>query len=250
MQRFLNHINENSTKHIITIEDPIEVRYKSKKSFFNQREVGEDVPSFSEALKRSLRQDPDIIMVGEMRDLETIETALLAAETGHLVISTLHTKSAVDTVLRVIGAFPPDQQTLIRTQLASSLNMVVSQNLIKGFGPKRVLASEVMMLSHSIRHLIRENRIHQIPSVIETSSIEGCRLMDTHLCQLVLLGDISESAAFEQCSDPSSFQARMTDIKNKTDFWVNCVKSGQLTESAALAACPNQKSLQLALKSA
>ncbi len=246
----LNHINENFAKHILTIEDPIETKFTSKKSIFNQREVGEDVPSFSEALRRALRQDPDVIMVGEMRDLETIQTALRAAETGHLVMSTLHTRSASDTISRIIDAFPTDQQSTVRSQLASSLNMIISQNLVKKNGGGRVLASEVMILSHAMRHLIRDNRIHQIDSSIETSKGKGCRLFDSHLCDLTLQGLITEESAFTIAADPSSFKVQLSERKNSNDYWINAVETGEMSQNAALAACPNPKSLQLALKNA
>jgi twitching motility protein PilT len=152
-------------------------------------------------------------MVGEMRDLETIETALRAAETGHLVMSTLHTRSASDTILRIIDAFPVDQQAMVRTQLASSLNMVISQNLVKSAKGGRVMVSEVMILSHAMKHLIRDNRVHQIDSAIETAKGQGCRLLDAHLSELVLNGTIKEEVALDRATDPVNLKKRLDELR-------------------------------------
>ena len=243
----INHINEHAAKHIITVEDPIEFVHRSKKSVINQRCIGEDVPSFAEALKRALRQDPDVILVGEMRDLETIQTAIRAAETGHLVMGTLHTRSAAETVHRIVDAFPADQQAMIRTQLASSLNMVLCQNLVKKIGGGRALASEVMKVSHGMRQMIRDNRIHQIPSAMETNRGEGNRLLDTHLCDLYLKGIIKWDEAMDKAIDASTIKARLTEARNSVEYWVGMVQSKQMNVQTALAQCPDQKELRAAL---
>jgi twitching motility protein PilT len=243
----INYVNENASKHIITVEDPIEFVHRSKKCVINQRCVGEDVPSFAEALKRALRQDPDIILVGEMRDLETIQTAIRAAETGHLVMGTLHTRSASETVHRIVDAFPADQQAMIRTQLASSLNMVLCQNLVKKIGGGRVLASEIMKVSHGMRQMIRDNRIHQIPSAMETNRGEGNRLLDTHLCDLYLKGVIKWDEAMDKATDPSTIKARLTEAKNSVEYWIGMIQTQQMALETALQQCPDAKALRAAL---
>ncbi|MBF0196090.1 MAG: PilT/PilU family type 4a pilus ATPase [Planctomycetes bacterium] len=187
----IDHINSTSSKHIITIEDPIEFRHEHKRSIVTQREVGIDVPEFSEALRRALRQDPDVILIGEMRDLETISIALTAAETGHLVLGTLHTNSAYDTITRIVDAFPTNQQELVRIQLSNTLNMVVCQTLCKKIGGGRVPAYELMKVNSGIRNQIRENKIQQIPSSIQISRSEGNILMDDHLVELYYKGLIT-----------------------------------------------------------
>lgn len=185
----IDWINENFDHHIITIEDPIEYYHNHKKSIITQREVGVDVPSFAEALRRALRQDPDVILVGEMRDLETIEAAVTAAETGHLVFGTLHTTGAVRTIDRIVDAFPTNQQEQIRTQLAGNLKAVISQTLIprkSGFG--RVAAFEVMITTPAIQNLIRENKSYRITSAIQTGHKYGMNLLDEHLLALYRKG--------------------------------------------------------------
>jgi twitching motility protein PilT len=181
----INWINENIDRHIITVEDPIEYYHEHKKSIVNQREIGIDVPSFAEALRRSLRQDPDVILVGELRDLETIEAAITAAETGHLVYGTLHTTGCQGTITRIIDAFPVNQQEQIRVQLSTNLKAVLSQTLCRKAGGKgRVAAYEFMVITPAIQNLIRENKTFRINSAIQTGKKYGMQLMDDHLWQL------------------------------------------------------------------
>jgi twitching motility protein PilT len=180
----VNYINENVDHHIITIEDPIEFYHYHKKSTVNQREIGVDVPSFSEAIRRALRQDPDVILVGEMRDLETIEAAISAAETGHVVFGTLHTNSAQGTINRIIDAFPGNLQDQIRTQLSTSIIGVVAQTLLPKIGGGRVAAYEILVVTPGIANLIRENKTFRINSAIQTGSKFGMQLMDDHLFRL------------------------------------------------------------------
>jgi len=177
----VNHINETVDQHIITIEDPIEFYHYHKKSTINQRELGVDVPSFSDAIKRALRQDPDVILVGEMRDLETIEAAITAAETGHIVFATLHTNNAQGTVNRIIDAFPGNLQEQIRTQLSVALIGVVAQTLVPKIGGGRVAAFETLVVTPGIANLIRENKTFRINSAIQTGSKYGMQLMDDSL---------------------------------------------------------------------
>lgn len=187
----VDYINHNYTKHIITIEDPIEYIFQQDKSIVDQREIGSDTHSFKKALRSVFRQDPDIIMVGEMRDLETISTALTAAETGHLVLATLHTNNAAQTIDRIIDSFPAESKNQVRTQLASTLLGVVSQRLIPRINGGRVPAVEVMMINPAVRNLIREGKIYQIDLVIETSIEEGMITLNRSLADLVHKGEIS-----------------------------------------------------------
>ena len=180
----INFINETVDHHIITIEDPIEFYHYHKKSTVNQREVGTDVPSFAEAIKRALRQDPDVILVGEMRDLETIETAITAAETGHVVFGTLHTNSAQGTVNRIIDVFPNTQQDQIRTQLSTSIIGILAQTLVPRIGGGRIAAHELLVVTPGIANLIRENKTFRINSQIQTGAKEGMKLMDDALFKL------------------------------------------------------------------
>jgi twitching motility protein PilT len=180
----VNYLNENVDHHIITIEDPIEFYHYHKKSTINQREIGVDVPSFSEAIRRALRQDPDVILVGEMRDLETIEAAITAAETGHIVFGTLHTNSAQGTVNRIIDAFPGNLQDQIRTQLSTALIAVVAQTLLPKIGGGRCAAYEVLVVTPGIANLIRENKTFRIGSAIQTGAKFGMQLMDDALFKL------------------------------------------------------------------
>lgn len=198
----INYVNENRDGHIITIEDPIEYLHAHKRCVVTQREVHVDVPSFSEAIRRALRQDPDVILVGEMRDLETIEAALTAAETGHLVFATLHTNSAAKTVDRIVDAFPASVKEMIRTQLASSLVAVISQVLCKKVGGGRVAAFEIMVNNTSIASLIRENKTFRISSDIQTGSNLGMITLDTHLLSLVNRDLVSPDEALEKAQDP------------------------------------------------
>ncbi|MCA9264327.1 MAG: type IV pilus twitching motility protein PilT [Planctomycetales bacterium] len=180
----INYINETVDHHIITIEDPIEFYHDHKKSTVNQREVGTDVPSFAEAIRRALRQDPDVILVGELRDLETIEAAITAAETGHVVFGTLHTNSAQGTVNRIIDVFPTNQQDQIRTQLSTSIIGILSQTLVPRLGGGRVAAHEFLVVTPGIANLIRENKTFRISSSIQTGAKLGMQLMDDALYKL------------------------------------------------------------------
>lgn len=199
----VNYINECRDGHIITIEDPIEYYHNHKRCVVTQREVHVDVPSFSEAIRRALRQDPDVIMVGEMRDLETIEAAISAAETGHLVFGTLHTNSAAKTVDRIVDAFPANMKDMIRTQLASSLVAVISQVLCKKVGGGRIASYEIMVNTTSIGSLIRENKTFRISSDIQTGAHLGMITLDTHLMSLVNRELVSPDEALEKAQDPN-----------------------------------------------
>ncbi len=199
----VDYLNTNKDLHIVTIEDPIECVHVSKRSIIDQREVGSDTQSFAQGLKHVLRQDPDVILIGEMRDLETIETALIVAETGHLVLATLHTSDAVQTVNRIVDVFPSHQQNQVRVQLSLELLGVVSQQLIpKASGRGRVLASEVLLVNHAVRSLIREQKIHQIYSLIQTGQKEGMRTMNQTLYELYLNRVISFEEAVARSNDP------------------------------------------------
>ena len=188
----INQINESKPANIITIEDPVEFIHTDKKSIVSQREVGKQTESFAKALKGALREDPDVILVGELRDLETIGMALTAAETGHLVFATLHTSGAPNTINRLIDVFPPEQQGQIRAQIAESLKMVITQKLFKKKdGSGRISAFEVMVCTAPVKNLIRENKIHQIPSVMQTSQREGMITMEKSIEVLIGTGVIS-----------------------------------------------------------
>jgi twitching motility protein PilT len=191
----IDYINVEMDRHIITVEDPIEFYHNHKKCIITQREVGKDVTSFEEAIRRALRQDPDIILVGEMRDLETIRSAISAAETGHLVMATLHTTGAAKTINRIIDAFPSNEQEQIRTQLSMNVMAVISQLLVPRQPKGRVAAFEIMMMNDAIAHKIRENKIHTIASDIQTSSNQGMILMDDCLFDLFTSGVISHTDA-------------------------------------------------------
>ena len=198
--------NRTRSDHIMTVEDPIEFLHRHKKSLINQREVGADTLSFANALKHVLRQDPDIILVGELRDLETISVALTAAETGHLVFGTLHTQDAAQTVDRIIDVFPAHQQDQIRTQLAAALQGVVSQTLCKrANGRGRVVATEVMLATPAIRNLIREGKTHQIYSAMQAGSSHGMHTLDQHLADLVRTSRISYEEGLDKCQNVEDF---------------------------------------------
>jgi len=187
----------------MTIEDPIEYLHRHKRAIVNQREVGADTHSFAEGLKHVLRQDPDVILVGEMRDLETIQTAITAAETGHLVFATLHTQDAPQTIDRIIDVFPAHQQQQVRVQLASTLQGVVTQQLLQTIdGRGRVVAAEVLVATPAIRNLIREGKVHQIYSMMQAGGRYGMRTMDQALATLVKTGKITFELALQQCHDP------------------------------------------------
>ncbi|GAC1609469.1 MAG: hypothetical protein NVS3B26_10870 [Mycobacteriales bacterium] len=199
--------NRNRREHIMTVEDPIEFLHEHKGCLVNQREVGEDTWSFKNALKHVLRQDPDIILVGEMRDLETIEIALTAAETGHLVMATLHTQDAAQTIDRVIDVFPPHQQQQVRVQLAGSLQGVVCQQLLRTVdGKGRVVATEILVATPAIRNLIREGKTHQIYSAMQAGAKFGMATMDQHLAELVKKGKVTYDAALEKCHHVEDFE--------------------------------------------
>jgi len=209
----VNYINETVDHHIITIEDPIEFYHQHKKSTVNQREIGTDVPSFAEAIRRALRQDPDVILVGEMRDLETIETAITAAETGHLVFGTLHTNSAQGTVNRIIDVFPTDQQEQIRTQLSTSIIGVVSQTLLPKIGGGRIAAYEILVITSAIANLIRENKTFRINSSIQTGAKLGMQLMDDHLFRLWKEEKVTVEEVLAKAQSPDDVAKRIMDAK-------------------------------------
>ncbi len=195
-------INKRDESHIITIEDPIEYLHSHQKSLVNQREIGHDSKSFANALRASLRQDPDVILVGEMRDLETISTALTAAETGHLVMSTLHTVGAASTIDRIVDVFPPHQQQQIKVQLATVLQGIISQQLLPKKGGKgRVVACEVLVVTDAARNLIREGKTHQIQTIIQTGKAHGMIGMDTSLVALYKEGKIDKGTVVKHCVD-------------------------------------------------
>ncbi|MDD3118256.1 MAG: type IV pilus twitching motility protein PilT [Victivallales bacterium] len=203
-------INTNRDCHIITVEDPIEFYHNHKRSVVIQREIGVDVPSFEEALKRALRQDPDIILVGEMRDLETISAAITAAETGHLVFGTLHTTGAARTVDRIVDAFPTNQQAQIRTQLAASLVAVISQVLLpRADKPGRVAGFEIMISTPSIQALIRDNKTYRIASELQTGAKYGMNTLDSHLMELYLSKKISYREMITMCQDPEAVKQKL-----------------------------------------
>ncbi len=206
----IEDINVNRKEHIITVEDPIEFVYEPKSCVIRQREVGADTHSFSDALRHVLRQDPDIILVGELRDLETISLAITAAETGHLVFATLHTQDAAQTVDRMIDVFPPHQQQQVRVQLASTLQGVVSQQLLpRADGNGRVAAREVMVVTAAIANLVREGKTHQIYSAIDTGAKFGMISLDNSLLNLVKQRVIAKDVALAKSSNPQSMQARL-----------------------------------------
>lgn len=191
----INRINEEKATHIITIEDPIEYIHKNKKALIVQRELHYDTVSFGEALRSALRQDPDVILVGEMRDLDTISTAITLAETGHLVFATLHTNSAAQTVDRLVDVFPPHQQQQIRIQLSGILQGIISQRLIPMVGGGRLAAAEIMVANSAVRNIIREGKSHQLESVIQTGAEQGMQSMDKTLVQLIHSGKITYDIA-------------------------------------------------------
>jgi twitching motility protein PilT len=205
----INYINENFDRHIVTVEDPIEYYHPHKKSVINQREVGVDVPSFAEALRRVLRMDPDVVLVGELRDLETISNAIRAAETGHLVFSTVHTTSAAGTVNRIIDVFPVEQQEQIRTQLGGNLMAVLSQELCPlATGRGRIAAYEFMVVTPAIANLIRENKTYRIDSSIQTGKKLGMQLLDEHLWTLYDTGKITLEEMLEKGRQPGALQQK------------------------------------------
>lgn len=212
----INWINENQDGHIITIEDPIEYFHDHKRCIVTQREVGNDVASFSSAIRGALRQDPDVILVGEMRDLETIEAAVAAAETGHLVFATLHTTGAARTVDRIVDAFPSDMKDQIRTQLASSIIAVISQVLCKKTGGGRIASFEIMVTTTSIAQLIRENKTFRIASDIQTGANRGMIGLDAHLLSLFNRQQISAEEALSKSQTSDTMRAKL--LENGATF--------------------------------
>ncbi|MBD3620426.1 MAG: type IV pilus twitching motility protein PilT [Gammaproteobacteria bacterium] len=200
----MNHKNETEYGHILTVEDPIEFVHESKKCLINQREVHRDTMGFNEALRSALREDPDTILVGEMRDLETIRLALTAAETGHLVFGTLHTSSAAKTIDRVVDVFPAAEKDMVRAMLSESLRAVISQSLLKKIGGGRVAAHEIMIGTPAIRNLIRENKIAQMYSAIQTGQNIGMQTLDQSLKELVARGVVSKEEARRKAANPDS----------------------------------------------
>ena len=224
----INFVNENYDRHIITVEDPIEYYHPHKKSLLSQREVGVDVPSFSEALRRALRQDPDVILVGELRDLETISAALRAAETGHLVFGTLHTSSAQGTVTRIVDQFPVDQQEQVRIQLSDSLIAVMCQALLPRCDVRGMIAAyEFLYVTNAVANLIRENKVFRIPSSIQTGKKFGMQLLDDHLFAMVVSGKVGEDDAVERAVTPD-------ELRNKIAMY----RSGKIAAPAGVEAAP------------
>src|SRR6266496_4072562 len=204
-------VNEERAGHIMTVEDPIEFLHKHKRCIVNQREVGADTHGFGQALKHVLRQDPDVILVGEMRDLETISTAITAAETGHLVFATLHTQDAPQTIDRIVDAFPAFQQQQIRVQLSTTLQGVVTQQLLQTWdGRSRTVAAEVLVATPAVRNLIRESKVHQIYSAMQAGARYGMRTMDQALSYLAVNGKISMELAKQRCHDPQELERLVT----------------------------------------
>lgn len=211
-------VNSTRADHIVTVEDPIEFMHTHKKSIVNQREVGHDTHSFNNALKHVLRQDPDVILIGELRDLETISVALTAAETGHLVFATLHTQDAPQTIDRVIDVFPPHQQDQVRAQLAGTLQGVVCQTLVKrASGKGRVVATEVLMMTPAIANLIREGKTYQIASAMQAGRGDGMHTMDQHLAELVNSGVITHKAALDKAHDVESIHRLIQRVESPTE---------------------------------
>jgi twitching motility protein PilT len=207
-------INRERREHIMTIEDPIEFLHPHKSCIVNQRELGADAQTFSLGLKAALRQDPDVILVGEMRDLETIGTALTAAETGHLVFATLHTQDAAQTVDRIVDVFPPEQQGQVRVQLSVALQGIVTQQLLPtADGKGRIAAVEVLVPTPAVRNLIREGKTHQIYSTIQTGGSHGMQTMDASLVDLVRRGQISRELAEQRSSTPEELRRLMGTVR-------------------------------------
>ncbi len=212
-------INETRAEHILTIEDPIEFTHPNKKCLVNQREVGTNTKSFSNALRAALREDPDVILVGEMRDKETIELGITAAETGHLVFGTLHTNSAPKTVDRIIDVFPADQQEQIRAMVAESLKGVISQVLLrKKDGSGRTAALEIMVGTSAISNLIRENKVFQIPSIIQTGKKDGMQLLDQHILEYLMAGVIDPTEAYMRANNKQAFRQHLKEPPPAAEF--------------------------------
>ena len=210
----VDEVNRQKPHHILTIEDPIEFVHRHKRCVVTQREIGTDAPTFGEALRAALRQDPDVILLGEMRDLETISTALTAAETGHLVFATLHTQDTAQTVDRIVDVFPPDQQQQVRVQLSISLQGIVTQQLLpKADGQGRVVATEVLVPTPGVRNLIREGKTHQIYSALQTGGQHGMQTMDASLSQLVREHKITRELAEARSATPEELRRLMGTVR-------------------------------------
>jgi twitching motility protein PilT len=202
----VNLVNQTRHEHIITVEDPIEYVHASKSCVVNQRQAGTHTRSFANALRAALREDPDVIVIGELRDLETISLAITAAETGHLVMATLHTNSAIRTINRILDVFPPKQQSQIRAMVSESLKAIVSQRLLPSAdGSRRVPALEVLFVKPSVSNLIRDEKTFQIRSVMQTGRSEGMALLDDSLAELVKAGTVTKDVARRHCEDPKRF---------------------------------------------
>ena len=205
MAAMVDYINENRCHHILTLEDPIEFVHQSKKCLINQRQIHRDAPSFDTALRSALREDPDVLVIGELRDLQTIRLALTAAETGHLVLATMHTASAIKTIDRVVDVFPVGEKSMVRSMLAESLQAVISQLLVTKEGGGRVAAHEIMTGSQAVRNLIREDKLAQLYSSIQTGSAVGMQTLDQSLSYLVAQGIIKKDVARTKAKFPDSF---------------------------------------------
>jgi len=229
----LDYINKTLDRHIITMEDPIEYYHSHKKSLLNQREIGSDVPSFSEALRRVLRMDPDVILVGELRDLETIGAAVRAAETGHLVFSTLHTTGCQGTINRIIDAFPHEQQEQIRVQLSTNLIAALSQALLPKIPKGMVAAYEFMVVTPAISNLIRENKTYRVDSMIQTGKKFGMQLLDDHLWQLYEQGLINAEDCVDRSRHPGALQDKIDAHNRGADVGQIGKKAGEGEEPAA-----------------
>ncbi|MEE9297220.1 MAG: type IV pilus twitching motility protein PilT [Phycisphaerae bacterium] len=234
----VDFINMSLDRHIVTIEDPIEYYHVHKKSLVNQREVGVDVPSFSEALRRVLRMDPDVILVGELRDLETIESAITAAETGHLVFGTLHTTGCQGTINRIIDAFPQDQQDQIRVQLSVTLIAVLSQALCPRQPKGMIAAYEFMLVTPAIANLIRENKVYRIDSAIQTGKKFGMRLLDEHLWELFSKHQIDAEEAVDKSRRPGEMQDKIDAASRGLD--VDALESPKKKEEQGVPAIPRR----------
>lgn len=209
----IDEINTNRSEHIVTIEDPIEFIFDNKKSIISQRELGGDTNSFKKALRSTLRQDPNVVLVGEMRDLETIKMTLTTAETGHLVFSTLHTNSASQTIDRIVDSFPQEQQSQIKSQLANALEAVFSQRLVPTKDGKQIVAYEVMVATPAIKSNIREGKTHQIDNIIQTSSEVGMMMLETSLANLVNRGIVDKEVAYKYANYPSILARMIGELK-------------------------------------
>lgn len=228
LSALIDLVNSTRADHIVTVEDPIEFLHKHKKSIVNQREVGADTHSFAAALKHVLRQDPDVILIGELRDLETISVALTAAETGHLVFASLHTQNAPQTIDRIIDVFPPHQQGQVRTQLAATLQGVICQALVKrADGSGRVLATEILVTTPAIANLIREGKTYQIVSMMQAGRAQGMHTMDQHLAGLVKAGTITYEAALGKAHDVDGIGRLMPDHES-TEAIVRATSPGPI----------------------